>query len=59
MRRLEGENESLLRLLKDKDESLANSSLSVKSSDREKLSLLKIKEQYSENLKLMRDNFYG
>ena len=38
---------------------MSNSSLSAKSTDREKLSLVKIKEQYNENLKLMRENFYG
>jgi hypothetical protein len=46
--RLENENNSLLRLLKDKEEALGNSSLSIqsKSSDKEKLTLIKIKEQH-------------
>ena len=57
--RVEGENQSLLRILKEKEESLGNSSLSAKSTDKEKLTLIKIREQYSENLKLMKDNFCG
>jgi len=56
---VEGENQSLLRILKEKEESLGNSSLSAKSTDKEKLTLIKIREQYSENLKLMKDNFCG
>ena len=49
----------MLRLLKEKEEPLGNSSLSAKSTDKEKITLIKIREQYNENLKLMKDNFYG
>lgn len=43
LERVENENHSLLKLLKEKEESLGSSSLSVKSTDKEKLSLIKIK----------------
>jgi hypothetical protein len=56
--RLEGENHSLIRLLKEKEDSLASSTLSIptKSADKDRLSLVKIKEQHHQNLKLMQEN---
>ena len=75
MKILESENESLLRLLKEKKEKedsekskedLSSSALSsvqqshvVKSSEKERLSLIKIKEIHQQNIRITQEAFYS